>query len=264
VIGQGGRNRLRNGSTLYVIPAALRQLRRRQGLIIDVGKSQPETLMTQVLSQASDLRETMIASQLRPSKASDPRLIAAFRAVQRERFVPAARQALAYSDEDIAVSPGRVLLEPITIARLIGALQVQPGERVLAIGGLGYGATVVAALGAQVISVEVDPALAVLAKSAVDGSGISGVTCVEGPLAAGWAPGAPYDAILVEGAVAQIPPALVEQLGEEGRLATLLVERGISRAVLGRKSGAGFGVRAFMDAFAPVLPGFEQVEQFQF
>lgn len=216
------------------------------------------------MSNAAQLRETMIASQLRPSRASDPQLIAAFRQVPRELFVPADRQALAYADEDIAIAPGRVLLEPITIARLIGEARIQPGDRVLAIGGVGYGGAVMAALGATVVVVEADAQLAAAARLALDQAGTSGVSVVEGPLAFGHGAGAPYDVIVVEGAMAVIPQALIDQLTDGGRLCGLQLEGGVTRGVLGRKSGTAFGTRPFMDAFAPVLPGFEQPQAFRF
>ena len=95
-------------------------------------------------------------------------------------------------------------------------------------------------------------------------AGEAGVTLVEGPLTQGWAAAAPYDLILIDGAVEQIPPALVEQLAPQGRLAAAIVERGVTRLAVGRRAGGDFAMAAFADAAAPILPGFEPVAGFRF
>ena len=110
-------------------------------------------------------------------------------------------------------------------------------------------------------------ALAVLAGSmaqAREAVTASNVRLIEGDLAAGWADGAPYDLILVDGAVEEVPPALIDQLAEGGRLAAVIVERGVTRLAIGRRAGGGFGMSSFADAAAAALPGFARVVEFSF
>ena len=90
------------------------------------------------------------------------------------------------------------------------------------------------------------------------------MTFVEGPLTKGHAPGAPYDLILIDGAVETVPQALIDQLKDEGKLATGIVENGVTRLALGRKAGEGFGIAAFADAAAAILPQFEKPKAFTF
>jgi protein-L-isoaspartate(D-aspartate) O-methyltransferase len=112
-------------------------------------------------------------------------------------------------------------------------------------------------IGCTVTALEVEPQLAAIARGL-------GLTLVEGPLADGHAAAAPYDIILIDGAVEFIPDALVEQLADGGRLGTALVERGISRMIVGRKAGGGFGYLSIGDAGVPALPGFALPRAFTF
>ncbi|MCU1386658.1 MAG: protein-L-isoaspartate O-methyltransferase, partial [Acidobacteria bacterium] len=124
--------------------------------------------------------------------------------------------------------------------------------------GSGYSAAVLAELAASVIALEQDKALIGNAPLPAN------VSRASGPLAKGWAKGAPYDLILFDGAVEQIPPAIIEQLADGGRIATPIVENGVTRLAIGRKAGFGFGLLSFADAEAPVLPGFAVEKGFSF
>src|SRR5580698_4654527 len=136
-------------------------------------------------------RNNMVDSQVRPNKVVDPRIIDAMRQLPRELFVPPAMASLAYADDDVPLGGGRYLMEPMVIARLVQAATVRRGERALVVGaGCGYGAALLAALGAQVIALEQDAALldrarAALARAALPAIAFA-VTLVNGPLAAGW------------------------------------------------------------------------------
>ena len=196
-------------------------------------------------------RHLMVDGQLRPNKVTDPRLVSALRTLPREQFLPAGRRHLAYGDEDVALDglasePGRVMVAPLVIARLLQAAAARPGERALVVGaGTGYGAAVLAAMGLQVTALESDPALVTFAQAAIAASGQS-VSLVRGPLAEGWAAGAPYNLVVIEGAVAAIPLALGEQLaaaapgGGGGRLLAVVGAEGdVTRAMIAEKSAAG-------------------------
>ena len=212
-------------------------------------------------------RAMMVDSQVRPNKVTDPRIIDAMRTIPRERFVPPARHALAYSDEDVPLGGGRFLMEPMVIGRLVQLAAVQPGERVLVVGaGSGYGAALLAACGATVTALEQDASLLALARSAL-AEVAPGVAVVEGKLAEGWRAGAPYDAILVEGAVPDVPAALAGQMtSHTGRLVAVLRPGArVGQAVLCTAVGGGrLNPRAMFDCAVPALPEMRREPGFVF
>ena len=208
------------------------------------------------------MRRAMVASQLRTTGVADARVLAAVGAVPRERFVPNERLALAYADAPVPLGGGREMNSPMATARLLSEAAPRGDERALVVGAAtGYAAAVMARLAASTVAVEEDPGLAAAAREALAGTAVE---LVEGPLAEGHAGGAPYDLILIDGAVEFVPDALVAQLADGGRLATGIVDRGVTRLAVGRKAGGGFGLVAFADAAAAVLPGFVRPRTFSF
>ena len=214
----------------------------------------------------ADPRNRMVDSQIRPNKVTDPRILAAMRSIPRERFLPPALASLAYADQDVPVGNGRVLMEPMVTARLIQLTAPVAGERALVVGaGVGYGAAVLAACGVRVIALEEDEALLALARAVL--AAISpGVNLVAGKLAAGWPPDAPYDIVLIEGAVAAPPPAIVEQLRQEaGRLVTVIRgAAGPGHAVRGEATQAGLQLRLEFDCATPPIPSLRPPPAFTF
>ncbi len=212
-------------------------------------------------------RALMVDGQVRPNKVNDPRIIAAMRALPRERFVPAAQASLAYSDEDVKLGGGRVLLEPMVIGRLVQIAAVREGVRVLVVAsGPGYGAALLAACGADVTAVEQDPALLAMARAVLPQVAPS-VKLMEGPVAEGWKAGAPYDVILVEGAVPELPEGLAGQLrGEGSRLLAVLKPAGrMGQAVLCTRAGGGrLNPAPVFDCATPVLPMLQREPGFVF
>ncbi len=214
----------------------------------------------------ADARKRMVESQLRPNKVTDPRILAAMRALPREAFLPPALLALAYSDQNVALGGGRVLTQPMTLARLAQAATPLPGERVLIVGaGTGYSAAVFSAIGCAVTALEEPGPLAELAQSALAATS-PGVSLVLGSLAAGWAAGAPYDIVLIDGAVPEIPAALGHQLNQDtGRLVAIVGDGGhTSHAARCEPGAAGLSVRALFDCLCPVIPAFARTPAFQF
>ena len=208
------------------------------------------------------MRRAMIASQLRTTGTNDPRVLAAMGEVPRERFVPRERLPLAYADALVPLKPGRDLNPPMALGRLLTQASPREGEKALLVGAAtGYAAAVMERLVGSLIAVEEDKELAAAAKAALAGTS---VTLVEGPLAKGWAKGAPYDLILIDGAVEFVPDALVAQLRDGGRLVAGLLEQGVTRLAIGRKAGDGFAMAAFADAAAALLPGFVKPRTFTF
>lgn len=208
------------------------------------------------------MRRAMVSSQLRTSAVNDPRVVAAMGRVPRERFVPAERAALAYVDTVVPLGGGRALNPPMATGRLLTEAAPEADDRALVVGAAtGYAAAVLGRLVKSVVALEEDPALLALARTAPLPANVK---LVEGPLPNGWAATAPYDLILVDGAIEMIPDALIAQLAEGGRLAAAIVERGVIRLVMGRKAGSGFGTIAFADAEAAPLPGFAPPPAFSF
>jgi protein-L-isoaspartate(D-aspartate) O-methyltransferase len=208
------------------------------------------------------MRRAMVASQLRTTGVADARVLAAVGEVPRERFVPADRVAGAYSDAAVPLPGGRELSPPMATARLLSEASPRGSERAMVVGAAtGYAAALLAKLSASVVAVEQDAALAAFAREALAGTRVE---LVERPLAEGHPEGAPYDLILIDGAVESVPDAIVAQLAEGGRLAAAILDRGVTRLGIGRKAGGGFGFTVFTDAAAAVLPGFVRPRTFSF
>lgn len=211
-----------------------------------------------------EMRRLMVASQLRPSGVNDVRVIAAMARVPRERFVPPERAGVAYSDRPVPLIAGREMNPPTITGRLLTELQLTGDERVLLIGAAtGYAAALLAQLAGETVAVEENAELAAAAREGL-GDAAAAVRLVESRLAAGHAEGAPYDAILIDGVVERIPNTLIAQLADGGRLAAGLIEGGVCRLVIGRKSGGGFGVSSFGEGDAVALPGFARAPAFSF
>jgi protein-L-isoaspartate(D-aspartate) O-methyltransferase len=208
-------------------------------------------------------RRMMVDGQVRTYDVTDPAVLSAMLSVPRERFVPKELAGVAYIDTDVPVGKGRRLLKPMVLAKLLQAAAIRPEARVLDVGcATGYASAVLARMGAQVVALEEEPALAAEARRAL--ADASDATVVEGPLAAGWPDLSPYDVILVNGAVESIPPALFKQLAHDGRLVGVVGEPPACQAMLyGASHGMGSG-RAIFDATAGRLPGFSKPAAFAF
>lgn len=209
-----------------------------------------------------EMRRAMVASQLRTTGVNDPRVLAAMGVVAREAFVPAERRAGAYAEALLPLGEGRALSPPMVLGLLLTEARLTGAERALVIGaGSGYAAVVLARLVADVVALEISPALAGAARVALAPLGIR---VIEGPLEAGYPAGAPFDFILIDGAIEEMPQAIIEQVADGGRIAFALLDRGITRLAIGRAAGGGFGVTTFADASVAPLPGFARTRTFSF
>jgi protein-L-isoaspartate(D-aspartate) O-methyltransferase len=211
------------------------------------------------------LRLGMVNSQLRTGDVVDREVLAAFLETPRERFVAASFADLAYLDRDAPAlgAKWRRLLPPVTLARMLQAAAVSAGDRALDVGGgSGYGAEILARMGAKVVALESDPGAAEAARTAL--SGREGVTIVRGPLDSGAAELAPFDLIVVEGAFRIPPDSLLALLAEGGRLVGVDATIGASQAALYEKQGKGISRRALFETTAQTLDGFEPRASFVF
>lgn len=213
-------------------------------------------------------RNNMVDCQIRPNRVTDPRVLDAMRSLPREQFLPPHLAALAYVDEDLPLGNGRVLMEPLVIARLVQMARLRTGDRVLMVGaGTGYGAAIAAACDAQVTALEEDDALMAIALRVLPRVAPS-VRLVDGRLSAGLLGGGPWDAIVIEGAVVAIPDAYAAQLAPSGRLVTVVAATALSggRAVLAERIGDGQRLRSrdMFDCATPLLPGLRPAPAFVF
>lgn len=212
---------------------------------------------------AEALRHAMVASQLRTNAVSDPAIVAAMARVPREAFLPGANPALAYRDTAAPLPGGRFANVPIATGRLLTEARILPTDHVLLIGAAGgYTAAVLAEVARSVAAVEENSALAEHARAAL--APYANVTLVEAPLAVGEASAAPFDVLIIDGAVEQLPDALVDQVKIGGRIATGLIDRGVTRLAAGTRSAGGFGLVDFADIDCVPLPGFARAKSFVF
>ena len=222
-------------------------------------------------------RRAMVESQLRTNKVTSDRVIQAFETTPREAFLPEELRGLAYIDEDLHLTKhGRFLLEPMVLARLIQALDLQGDENILHVAAnCGYGTAILAQLCQSVVGVEADATLAEAASQALSVQQVDNAVVVTGMPNEGYPKEAPYDAILIEGAVAHIPQVIFDQLGGGARLVTVYRPTATApgkavmvqaNATIGKKNGRQNGIarHTLFDAQTPILPEFAGSEAFAF
>ncbi len=210
-------------------------------------------------------RRNMVDGQVRTADVIDLRILSAMLDIPREKFVPPASAALAYLDLDLPVGEKgtRRLLKPMVLAKLIHALELTSRDRVLDVGCVtGYGAAVLGHVAGHVTALEEDTGFVQAAHSAL--AGHQNVSVVTGPLTGGWPKGAPYDAIILEGATETPPEAFLPQLSEGGRLVCILGGGPGAKAMFYCRCSNELGGRPIFDAGAAVLPGFAKAKAFAF
>ncbi len=223
-------------------------------------------------------RENMVDSQIRPAGVRDMPLLRALHRVPREAFVPASLRALAYADEHLPIRKlnggarlSRYLMSPMMLARLTALLRVEPSDIALDVGcATGYSTAILASMAESVIALESDPELAATASENLANLGVDNAAVVQGPLAQGYPSEAPYNVILVSGAVDIVPQTLLDQLGDGGRLAavvrqpTAAFEDTFGHAWLYEKASGVVSGQSEFHGGAPLLPGFERPQGFAF
>ncbi len=218
----------------------------------------------------TEQRTKMVDGQLRTTDVTNPALLDAMGTVPREAFVPANLKTLAYIDEDIVISSPasdqvRYLTEPSPFAKLVQLAEITPDSVVLDIGcGTGYSSAVLSMLAGSVIAIECDSELASSAASTLVDLGYDSVAVVEGALPAGYAAEAPYDAIILNGSVDEVPETLLGQLKTGGRLVAVLGEGSTGKATVWTRNDNGVSSRRAFNIAVPRLPGFQKEASFQF
>ncbi|MEN8873696.1 MAG: rRNA adenine N-6-methyltransferase family protein [Pacificibacter sp.] len=215
------------------------------------------------MTDFAKLRTMMVDTQVRPSDVTKFPIIEAMLTVARENFVPTALRDAAYVGEHVALGNGRVALDPRVLAKMLDALDIQNDELVLDIGvGLGYSSAVIARMAQAVIAVEEDEALATDAATALADAGADNVVVETAALAAGAPQHGPYDVVVLQGAVEDIPAAILGQVKEGGRICAIFLEGPLGIARMGYKLNGDITWRLAFNATAPVLPGFEAERAF--
>ena len=210
-------------------------------------------------------REVMVDGQIRPSDVTRYPIIEAFLRIPREEFVPEALRPVAYVGEHVPLGPGRVLLDPRVFGKLLDAVNAGPADLVLDVGcGLGYSSAVLGRLAEAVVALEEDAAMAAEAETRLARHGADNAMVVTGPLAEGSPRHGPFDVILFEGAVEQVPATFTAQLKPGGRIAAVFADGQSGQARLGVHSAGRIVWRRIFDATAPVLPGFSGAKAFEF
>lgn len=219
----------------------------------------------------AEQRRNMVESQVRPSDLTDRRVLSSMLEVNREAFLPASLQGVAYSDGELSLATvegaasARAMLSPRTVARLIQSLDLDAQDIVLLVGtGAGYEAALLSHIVQTVVCVESDSGLAAWAEAALQNEHIGNAAIVEGGLADGYASEGPYDAIFINGGVDQVPDRLFDQLKDGGRLAAIRRHAGVMRLARWQRDGAHYALSETDAAAADVLPAFAREESFVF
>jgi len=210
-------------------------------------------------------RTAMVDCQVRPSDVTLYPVIEAMLSVPREEFVPRDMREVAYASDHIALGPNRVVLDSRVMAKMLDALNIQPDELVLDIGaGMGYSSALIAHLAVAVIAVEENEHLAAEAERILSEQSADNAVVQVAILAEGAPQHGPYDCIIIEGGVEQVPDALLEQLKIGGRIAVIKMQAALGQCLIGLKTKTGVNWRWSFDATAPVLPGFAKSPEFAF
>lgn len=205
----------------------------------------------------------MVDGQVRTTDVTSLPLLDAMLSVPREEFVPSLRRSLAYIDEDLEIAPGRFIMEPSPFARLVQLAGIRPSDFVLDIGaGMGYSSAVLSKLAGAVVALEEEDVLAEKAQSTLSSLGYDTVAVVNGPLANGYADQAPYDAIVIEGAVDHVPQVILDQLKDGGRLVAVVGRGNAGIASLFVRHGQSVSSRRAFNAAVRPLPGFHNAPVF--
>lgn len=214
-------------------------------------------------------RTKMVDSQLRTTDVTSHSVLKAFLTVPREDFVSEASRLVAYVDENLPVggpsNAPRHIMAPSALGRLLQLAGVQSSDSVLEIGaGTGYTTALLSILAGTVVAVESDEALAQKATELLEKLNYGSATVVTGDLTKGHAANAPYDLIFINGSVEEVPSALLDQLGENGRLIAVVGEGNAAKATVFQKSGSSISVVPHFNAAVKPLPGFQKLREFAF
>ncbi len=208
-------------------------------------------------------RTMMVDTQVRPSDVTKFPIIDAMLSIPREYYVPDSMIEAAYVGENLEIGGGRVIIDPRTLAKLLDALDVRPDHVALDLGcGLGYSTAILSRLCDFVVAVEDDETRAEEAQNILSGQGVDNAAVMTGPLPEGAQKSGPYDIIIIQGAVEEVPAAIIDQLREGGRIGCIFGEGALGVVRVGHKIDGNVNWRFSFNAGAPLLAGFEKTVAF--
>lgn len=210
-------------------------------------------------------RQHMIDGHLLPNNVTDQNVVDAIASVDRRAFVPEQRRGVAYIDKSIKVAPGRYMMEPLALAKLLSSANIQEHELVLDIAPTtGYSSAVLSKMAEAVVAIEEDKSLADIATKNLADENCDNVAVINAPHKAGLANQGPYDLIFIGGMIDEVPAELLEQLNDGGRVLCVLNQNGFGRGALVTYENEIMGARILFDISAPKLAGFDKVRGFEF
>ncbi|MDI3513553.1 MAG: protein-L-isoaspartate(D-aspartate) O-methyltransferase [Rhodocyclaceae bacterium] len=211
-------------------------------------------------------RFNMVEQQIRPWEVLDQDVLDLLMTVKREEFVPAAYRELAFTEVEIPIGCGQVMLKPVIEGKVLQALRLAKSDSVLEVGtGSGYFAALLAARAEWVRTIEIECELVKLAGANLARNGVENVVVVQGDGIGGWAERAPYDVIVVSGGLPFVPQALLEQLKVGGRLFAFVGEAPVMKARLVTCEGEGrFRTEDIFETVVPMLKNAPQRDAFSF
>ena len=215
------------------------------------------------MNDFATLREVMVDTQIRPSDVTKFPILDAMLKIPREHFVPRDKRDVAYIGESVPLGADRVVMDPRTLAKLLDALDITQSELVLDIGsGLGYSSALLSRLAEAVVAIEDDETRVADSEEALQQMGLDNVFLLQGALNEGAAKHGPYDVIVIQGAVEDIPRCLIDQLKEGGRMGAIFTDEMNGEARIGFKREGRMTWRFAFNATLPVLDGFRKVKKF--
>ncbi|MAH83353.1 MAG: hypothetical protein CBB68_03200 [Rhodospirillaceae bacterium TMED8] len=211
-------------------------------------------------------RQNMVDCQILPNNVSDPRIVDGLLRLPRENFVSADYKGVSYVDDALPLGDGRFLMEPMIVGRLLEELDLRSEDIALCIGcASGFVPALLASIVSAVVAVESNKSLAERASTTFESLSLDNIALIDGPLQDGHLKQAPYDIIIFDGAVEEVPEQIINQLAEDGRLTAVVNQgRSVGRAHLMTCHNGVVSGRDVFDANTPKLPGFEKRRLFRF
>ena len=211
------------------------------------------------------LNKNMIEGQIKPIGGMQKNILQAFSSVNRDDFVPQNLKDNCYSEKNLFLKRDRFVLKANLIAKIISALNISNEENVLVIGSsTGYSSAIISRLAETVISIEEDQELLDFSEEAIKKNGIDNIVFINNAMIEGCSEQGPFNAIIIEGAIDEVPPNILNQLEDNGRLIAMINNKGVSNVIEYQKKNNIFTDRFLFSCTAPKLKCFDKRKSFSF
>ena len=211
------------------------------------------------------LNKNMVEGQIKPIGGMQKNILQAFSSVNRDDFVPQNLKENCYSEKNLFLKRDRFVLKANLIAKIISALNISNEENVLVIGSsTGYSSAIISRLAETVISIEEDQELLDFSEEAIKKNGIDNIVFINNAMIEGCSEQGPFNAIIIEGAIDEVPPKILNQLEDNGRLIAMINNKGVSNVIEYQKKNNIFTDRFLFSCTAPKLKCFDKRKSFSF